>query len=327
MPENCGRTWNHPLVAMAQSHHKQQYAAACRAKLLLDVGKLDQALEQAKTAVLLAPDSERSHYLVGLCLARLLQYADAAKEGQECLRLNPKSAPGYYLLALVDFQCGRYRQGLKRIDEALQLDSNNYSFHVLKSALMLHIGKGKQAMAAAEEALSLSPTNPEAIHNRNLALLLLGKDDEAEQGCLEALRSEPNIALAWHQRGLQLLMHGRFDDSQQAYLESLRLNPEDRHAQDGLMRAIASRHALFAPFGRWTIVFRISGASTPERFLISYLLLAPAKFCTCALARNSALAPLALPLGALWLLVIMYIWTVRPLFRLYVRMGWLIKKT
>lgn len=115
------------------------------ADVLFRIGDLDQAIDEAKTAVALSGDSAPAHLQLGRLYAAKQDWKHALAELQEAARLNPDSAQ-------VQYQLGAVYYGLRNLKTAIQ---------------------------AYQTALDLQPYFPDARYHLGLLLKLAHRDKDA----------------------------------------------------------------------------------------------------------------------------------------------------
>ena len=205
------------------------------ASILMDQGKIDEAVVHCNEALRLDSANARAHYNLANGLVRQGQSDKAIEHYTEALRLNPV------------------------FPEA----------HDNLGAVLLVQGKLDEAIEHYAEALRLKPDFPEAHNNLGNALLKQGKLDEAIEHYTEALRLKPDFSEAHNNLGTALLDQGKFDEAIGHYTEALRLKPGDLNALQS--RALA-RYYLKEYDKAWADVrmFRKLGG-TPDPDLVRKL--------------------------------------------------------
>lgn len=173
--------------------------------LLLDQGKLDEAIQQFAAAVAIDPQYSQAHLNWGVAADRRGELDEAMAQYRAELEVNPASAHARNNLATVLFRLGQ-------VDEALE----------------------QFAIAARAD-----PSYAEAQNNWGLALALQGRTDEAVERYVAALRINPDLADAHKNLGVALVKKGALHEALGHLQKAVRLNPRDNDARaqlDAVMR-------------------------------------------------------------------------------------------
>jgi tetratricopeptide (TPR) repeat protein len=166
-----------PPVDSALAPEQRSQARVERARELLSIPRLDQAIRELDTAI--ADDPRNS---VALLLRGRLKISTRVDE------------------AIAD------------MDRVLQLDPDNSSAHATK-AFVLRGQNDEWALAEATKALAQDPRNADAFWIRASVLADLGKLTEAEQDLNAAIALEPDVSRALLRRAEIRAQIGKTDDA------------------------------------------------------------------------------------------------------------------
>lgn len=169
-------------------------------------GKQDQAIEQFKEALRLAPDDPLVHFGLALALEQKGDYAEAVKHCEESLRTTPDHPRKLYSLGLMLGKAGRNQEAAEHLAKLVQIE----------------------------------PENVSACTNLGLVLARQGKLDEALTHFTEALRLAPNDGQVHLTRAGVLEESRHVLESLVDYREAVRLNPERKDWADHLARLLAT---------------------------------------------------------------------------------------
>jgi len=136
--------------------------------ILLQEGKLDQAIAYARESLRLWPDHAEAHNNLGAALALQGQMSQAALHYTEAIRLRPDYAEPYHNLGLVWFGQGRIDDAIRYHTEALHRRADYPEAHNDLGVALAHQGALAQAIAHYTEALRLRPDFAEAKYNLGL---------------------------------------------------------------------------------------------------------------------------------------------------------------
>jgi tetratricopeptide (TPR) repeat protein len=216
-----------------------------------DEGRLDEALKLLKRAKRAAPEAPGIRNQVGLCLARMERWQEAAGEYDAALAQDSRFAPALGNRAAVMMALGRTGEARRDFEAAAALDPGNLA--VLNGLAALALGRGEPAEARrlSEAVLAREPGFPGAVLTLAGADLQEGRAAEAEAG-LRPLLGDPRVGLidrviAWGMLGDALDAERRFAEAFGAWSESNALQELHYRPAGGggrtlaLMRAIAVR--------------------------------------------------------------------------------------
>ena len=178
---------------------------------LENLGRLDEAVVEQRTAIRLNPNYADGHFHLGHTLQRMDRHAEAAVAYRDTLRLDPTYHDALYNLGLAS-------QLLGQLDEAID---------------------------AYRQLLRLRPNYPRAALNIGVALAAAGRTAAAIEQLRETLRREPDSADARFNLALLLIGEGRTSDAAAEFDALLRYHPDDTAARLELAKALAQlgRHA------------------------------------------------------------------------------------
>ncbi|MEE8217927.1 MAG: tetratricopeptide repeat protein [Vicinamibacteria bacterium] len=215
------------------------------ARLYREMGRLEEATQEAREAVRLGGDNPDAH----LILAQLYQIQaigpeaesnirKAVAEYEEVARLRPTE--GHSLLNLA----GIYGQLQEHADAArvwkmyLALDPGNFEGHVQRGTHLQLAGQSDEAAEVLRTALELQPDSARAYQ-------ILGeiyKNDEQPEQAIEyygkALEAEPNDIRVRLSLGDVLLQESRLDEALEQAGAVLEIDSKNRFALDLKGRAL-----------------------------------------------------------------------------------------
>ncbi|MDG6933393.1 MAG: tetratricopeptide repeat protein [Nitrososphaerota archaeon] len=151
------------------------------ALLLHNLGKHDEAIEEAKVAEELDPLSVSVTQVYGTILYYALRYGEAILTFQRAIEIDPGAALAHNNIGLAYFQTGDADRGLAEVKKAIELDPDNEMFKVDLCYIYTKLGKTAEAASLVEEAEKRSHhghVSPVAFAGM---CACLGKEDEAMQ--------------------------------------------------------------------------------------------------------------------------------------------------
>jgi protein O-mannosyl-transferase len=247
------------------------------ARVLLALGRVDEASVAVTEALRLKPDDDDAHFNRGLILAKTGRPVEAISEMRESIRLSPDRAGLHTELAGVLLASGNLEGAIAEYRESARLDPADAETHNNLGAALGRAGRVDAAMGEYEEALRLDPRYARAANNLGIALLSTGRPQDAivrfqtalridptfgrahyglataledvgrhEDAVAEfrrALVDEPGFAEAHNQLGVSLAELGRTQEAVAEFKEALRLKPGFVDARANLARALGGGQA------------------------------------------------------------------------------------
>jgi len=167
---------------------------------LKQAGRFDEALEQTKAAVRLAPDFPAAHYNLGIALAERREWHAAVAAYREAIRLNPSYTAAYINVGNV----------------------------------LVDVWEPERAVAAYRNAIALDPAYPRVYSNLGNALREHDRFAEGLVAVRRALTLDPALASAHHNLGNALMEQARHADAEASYKRAIALTPDHAAAHFGL---------------------------------------------------------------------------------------------
>lgn len=142
--------WNHALEVTSENYRAENAVGV----LLIDQGRIPDAVAHLNEAVRLEPAFAEAHNNLGTALLKTGRVSDAMAEYQRALRLEPGLALAHNNLGLALARTSDTDDALAQIREAARLDPNRPDFHYNLAVLLA--GRGDVAGARAELAAALA---------------------------------------------------------------------------------------------------------------------------------------------------------------------------
>lgn len=185
-----------PLATGAAAHITRGQAARY-------AGRLDQAIEEYRKAVAVAPDDPIAHQALGKALAGKGDLAGALAEYRQATRLDPTAAELKVDLGLLLEQNGERAEAGRLFREALAKNPALAAAHFGLARLALAEGQADPALASLAQVLQLEPANAHARGLRAELLMQLKRPAEALEDIRHLLDQSPpqdpmeHASLAW----------------------------------------------------------------------------------------------------------------------------------
>ncbi|MFH1037493.1 MAG: tetratricopeptide repeat protein, partial [PVC group bacterium] len=163
------------------------------ARLLYDLGRLEEAGDGFRTMAEMYPDEFKTHYNLGKTLNKLEQYDEAIAELQLALEIEPGQTSGHNNLGIAFLRSGLIDRAIDSFRRSIELDDRQVDPHNNLGNALLARGRIEAAAAEFARSVEIAPDFFEGRYNLGLALLELGKKREAAREFEEALRIRPGF--------------------------------------------------------------------------------------------------------------------------------------
>jgi len=165
-----------------------------RAELLLRLDRLQEALDEAKVAVGIAPREAINHHLLARCYLALGWKERAVRALEQAIKLDPSQALYYYSLSEALCQLGQVESAVATLERAIALESEQASWHHWLGQLYAYQGLYSKAVEAYGQAVELAPDNSRYHHDLGQAQAQIGHLKEAAKALERALELDPSQA-------------------------------------------------------------------------------------------------------------------------------------
>jgi protein O-mannosyl-transferase len=207
--------------------------------LLLEEGRVDEAMAHFRAAVAARPLSAKMHVNLGVGLATLGRHDEAIAEYETALRLDGRLPLAHYNLGIELAERGRLDEAVARYEEAIRLDPEYALPRVNLGLALANRGRVEEAIAHYRAAIALDPTLVPAYNNLAVALERSGSVREALDAYRTAVRLQPGDPRARFNLGSVLLGQGQAAEAAAQYREVVRLDPSVPEAHAALGEALA----------------------------------------------------------------------------------------
>jgi len=208
---------------------------------LVQLGRLPEAIGQYEQALRIKPDFAEAHNNLGLALMGQGRLLEAIAHYELSLRIKPDDAEAHYNLGLALMGQGRLPEAIHHYEQSLRIKPDDAEAHNNLGNALLHAGKVPEAIGHYEQALRIKPDFAEAHNNLGLALVQLGRLPEAMEHWEQALRIKPDYAEAHYNLGVAFEQAGRVQEAIGHYEQALRIKPDFVPAQSNLAKARAAQ--------------------------------------------------------------------------------------
>ena len=214
------------------------------AATLFAEGKLTQAVEAYRNAILSAPDNP-AYYIE---MARLQIYAglyeDAKTSAENALLLSPNLAAAYAVKSLALYYQEDYDEAVTMVKRAIELDPNLAVAYAYYATILVGRGEFEDIEAAIEQsriARDMAPTAMETRRARGDVLIMTGEYADAVDEYKAALAINDKLWDTHYLLGVAYRLTGEYDLAQQEMLAAIAFNPTNPDIPTDLSRTYATQ--------------------------------------------------------------------------------------
>lgn len=277
-----------------------------RAELLLEQGRVNDAVKELKNALQQEPDHAYTYALYARCHYAKGEYNQGLEKIQQAIALEPDEAYYFYLRGFAYYHLNQLAMATTELNKAISLYPYHAEYFGLYAFILLDDRKFELALEKANEGLELDPENITSLNARARALNKLKRTDEAVETMQDALSNAPESDFTHVTIGFNHLERGRHKEAQQHFREALRLSPNLHSAKEGLKEALK---ANFPPYRfLLRLGFWLSEKGQGFRIGFSIGLYILFRFVTSMAASTPGIRWILVPFIILYLLYVSFSW-------------------
>ena len=201
------------------------------AEALYTEGKLPQAIDAYKSAINASPQDPLLYISIARAQVFAGQYDDAVSNAKNALLLSPNNARAYAVLGwALDFQEGKNSEAMDAIQKAIEIDPNDPVAHAYYAEILVDSGLFENLEKAAEEsriAIGLNPNLLETRRARGYILEATGNYEEAIREYEAAIAINSNISTLYIEQGRNYRFLQAYEQAITAFTRANTLNPSD----------------------------------------------------------------------------------------------------
>jgi tetratricopeptide (TPR) repeat protein len=228
------------------------------ALVLLEQGKVGQALEYAERAVHVAPEQSYAHMTLGNVLGRLGRPQEAMAQHEQAFRMNPDSALANYNFGEALMEFGKVPEAVEHYEQALRIKPNFAGAQLKLGVALEKLGRHDDAIRHYQEASRIAPDYAEAHESLGNALMQVGRLPEATVQYELALRINPDYAEAHNNLGACVARTGKIAEAIAHYEQALRINPDYAEAHNNLGACVARTGKIAEAIAHFEQALRIN---------------------------------------------------------------------
>lgn len=289
-----------------------------RAQLLIQQKRFDLAERELRGILAEDPDQAEAHSYLALCLLEDdRRWREAVEEAKVAVGLEPDSGFTHYCLGSAYLKGNRTAEARISAKAAIQIDPYNEGYFGLLAGVELVDRKWQAALDAATAGLAIDADDLQCNNIRSVALERLGRSNEAVVAARSNLRRAPDDSMAHAAMGWTALNSGKYQQAQDSFREALRLDPNNEMAKSGMISALNSRSIVFRSVYRFYAW--ISRFGSQYQFAIIFGAWFVMRGLSALGNRAPALKWLTTPILLLYLLFVILSWIATPLFNTFLR--------
>ena len=201
------------------------------ANYLMNMGKLDEAIEHFNESLKIKPRAAEVHNNLGNALSRLGRVDEAIEHYRTALSLEPDLPDAHYNLAIVLSGQNKIDEAIEEYRESLHFDPDNVDALSNLGFELAQQGNNKEAIEFYNKALSIEPENIITHGRLGLALAAAGKIDDAIEEFRFVLKARPDDAEMWCNLGILLERQGKTAEAIEQYRQALQIDPDFEKAR------------------------------------------------------------------------------------------------
>ena len=281
-----------------------------RARLLLEQGRVNDAVKQIKNALHQDPDNDMALALYARCQYDQKDFDGGIETLNKAIYIDPESSYYYYLLAFGYYRKDLNTQALEKLNQSIQLNP----FFAESFGLMAYVygdeKNFKLALEKANEGLAADPGNITCLNVRSIALNKMKQTDAAVKTMEHALAQDPDNEFTHSTIGWNYLEKGNNKVAATHFREALRINPNMHNAKEGLKEALKSK----IPPYKWLLQysFWINNQGKKTRWIIPLALYFGVRILATVFNQNKSTEAVAGLIVGLYLLFVLTSWLINP---------------
>jgi tetratricopeptide (TPR) repeat protein len=199
------------------------------ASILVEQGRLDEAIGWCKESLRIYPDSAVGHNNLG---GALLQ-AGRVQQAIDCFRSAIKCDPDFLQanINLADSleKQGNFEEAVSYFKQAIRIAPDNAQAFLGLAITLTKLQKFDQAIEPFDKAIKLEPDNISAHGYRGMVLAAIGKIDEAIEDIRFVLKARPDDVQMLRNLGIFLERKGDIAGAIESYRAALRIDPDNEN--------------------------------------------------------------------------------------------------
>jgi tetratricopeptide (TPR) repeat protein len=205
-----------------------------RARLLLELGRADEALSEIRRVLASNPNDPESLEIEGLCHLRRRDLRTAIDVLGRAIAAAPDVPHPHYLYGFALREAGRPREAEGPLGEALRRSPDEPVYLRALAELCSELGRHPEALTLAGRATEVAPERAANFVTLGFVASAAGDKRGARDAYERAVALDPADSAAWNNLGCLDLEAGKPLLAKARFREALRLDPRGERAQRNL---------------------------------------------------------------------------------------------
>jgi len=232
--------WKNDLILFSDTVKRSPDSAPPRRLLgnaLLDMGRVDEAIEQYQIALILDAKSVTAHKNLGLAFMKKGMTREAITEYQKALTIDPNDAEVHRDLGNVYAKSGMTDEAIEQYRLQLIMDPNSPETYTGLGMVLARKGMVREAIAEYQKALAIDPNYVDAHYNLGSAYANTGQTDKAIEHFRAAVELRPNDAFYHNVLGIAYGQKGFFEKAIEEFNTAIQIAPQEPAYRKNLEKA------------------------------------------------------------------------------------------
>ncbi len=187
-----------------------------RAAVFESEGRLQEAEQEYRLAVMLSPNLTHTHSALGAFLYKQKRYQEALNSIQRALELSNRNVEAFIIMGkLLNLQ-GDHQSALEYLLKAAELSPDNIPLYNSLATTLQLLGRHHEAIKYLQRVLELEPERVDA--HLSLATSLQATEQDPTEHIMKAIRLDPSYGPARYHYGSLLLKKGNTQKALQEFL-------------------------------------------------------------------------------------------------------------
>lgn len=190
-----------------------------RAAVFESEGRLREAEQEYRLAVMLSPNLTHTHSALGVFLYRQKRYQEALNSIQRALELSNRNVEAFVVMGKLLNLRGDHQSALEYLLKAAELSPDNIPLYNTLATTLQLLGRHHEAIKYLQRILELEPDTVDA--HLNLATSLQATNQDPTEHIMKAIRLDPSYGPARYHYGSLLLKRGDVQKALQEFLMAM----------------------------------------------------------------------------------------------------------
>ena len=213
-------------LSITQQFPSNQFSWKVLAAILLQTGRLSDALIANQKSVLLAPKDAEAYYNLGVNFQGLGKLEDAESSYRKAIEINFSYAEAYYNLGVTLQGLRKLKEAESSYKQAIIIKPNYAEAYYNMGNIQKDVYRLEDAIESYRKAIAQNSNYAEAYSNLGITLYQLGRLEEAIINYKQAIVLRPNFTEVHTNLGVALQDLNRLEEAEISYRKAITLNPE-----------------------------------------------------------------------------------------------------